>query len=105
MQIDITPLVQAIVTLIGIVITMYVIPMLRLKLSIEEQERINEWVRIAVYAAEQLGGKTPGNGENKKNYVVSTIRDLAAKHGLEIDMLELDAIIEATVLEMNKGLF
>lgn len=89
-----------ILTIIGLVITYYVVPILRSKVSDEKLSIIEMWVNIAVAAAEQMqvAGLLP-NDMQKKDYVLQFIRD----KGITITDEELDALIEAAVYEINKA--
>ena len=99
MILDLTPIVQALAALIGVVFTMVVIPYIRKKTNKEEQIQINEWIKIAVKAAEQIY-KGSGRGEEKKKYVL----DWLANHNIKIDEDAIDAMIESAVYEINNGL-
>ena len=88
-----------VLTIIGLVVTYYVIPILRRKVSDEKLSIVEMWVNIAVAAAEQMqvAGLLP-DGQEKKTYVLQFIRD----KGITITDEELDALIEAAVYEINK---
>lgn len=99
-MIDFTPVLQAIVGLCAAIITTFVVPYIKSKTTKEQQTQINEWVRIAVAAAEQVY-EGPGKGDQKKAYVLTWL----ANHGIAIDEDRLDAMIEAAVYELtNNGL-
>ena len=99
-MIDITPIIQAVITLIGVVLTSLVVPLIRSKTTAAQQEEINGWVRVAVAAAEQLY-KGQGRGPEKLAYV----RDWLAKQGITMDTDKLESMIEAAVYELtNSGL-
>jgi LL-H family phage holin len=89
-----------VLTIIGLIITYYVIPILRSKVSDEKLSIVEMWVNIAVAAAEQMkvAGLLP-DGQEKKEYVLQFIRD----KGITITDEELDALIEAAVYEINKA--
>ncbi|MBQ2994188.1 MAG: holin [Peptococcaceae bacterium] len=95
---DITPLCMAVMALAAVVITLYLVPWIKSKTTKEQRESINALVKIAVQAAEQIFAGA-GRGEEKKAYVM----DFLAKKNLKIDMAELDKLIEAAVLAVNKG--
>lgn len=97
-MIDITPLCMAVMALAAVVITLYLVPWIKSKTTKEQRESINALVKIAVQAAEQIFAGA-GRGEEKKAYVM----DFLAKKNLKIDMAELDKLIEAAVLAVNKG--
>ena len=51
---DITPIVKAIITLLCAIITVVVVPYIKSKTTATQQKKINEWIKIAVAAAEQI---------------------------------------------------
>ena len=99
MQFNITPVVEAVAALIAAVVTAFVVPYIKSRTTTNQQQQINAWVRIAVTAAEQIYAGS-GRGEEKKAYVIDWLR----KHGVNVDESKLDALIEAAVFELNKGL-
>ena len=100
-MIDATYLITAVCSLIGVIITYYLIPYLKSKTSKETQEVINNWVKIAVTAAEQIYTGV-GRGEEKKQYVIAWLNE----HGIQFDESRIDAMIEAAVYELtNNGIF
>lgn len=99
MQFDITTIVEAVAALIAAIITAFVVPCIKSRTTTNQQQQINVWVRIAVTAAEQIYTGS-GRGEEKKAYVIDWLR----KHGVTVDESKLDALIEAAVFELNKGL-
>ena len=95
---DITVIVEAVIALIAAVITAVIIPYVKAKTTTQEQQEISAWVKIAVTAAEQIY-RGSGRGEEKKDYVLSWLYD----HGVYVDEGRIDAMIEATVYELNIG--
>lgn len=98
-MIDITPIIEAVFALIGVVITVIVIPYIKSKTTTAEQQEINAWVKIAVAAAEQIY-KGSGRGDEKKQYVLNWLKE----HGITVDEGAIDALIEAAVYELNNGI-
>lgn len=96
---DITPIIEAVAALIGVIITCVLIPYIKSKTTTEQQKEINAWVKIAVSAAEQLFTGS-GRGEEKKAYVIAWLKE----RGITVDEAELDALIEAAVYELEHGL-
>lgn len=94
---DITPIVEAVVALIGVVITCIVIPYVRSKTTAQQREELNAWIKIAVAAAEQIY-QGAGRGEEKKQYVLDWLED----HNITVDEDRIDALIEAAVYELTK---
>ena len=100
MNIDITPIIEALRDLFAVVVIAVLIPWIKSKTTTEQQKEINEWVKIAVTAAEQIY-KGHDRGEEKKAYVIEWLRE----HGITVDADKLDAMIEAAVYELtNNGL-
>lgn len=95
MKIDYTELIQALIALVSVIITTFLIPLLKKKLSAEKLEELKKWVSIAVNAAEQLyGSKT---GQQKKDYVISFLHS----KGIVFDIDEVTAMIEAEVYKLT----
>lgn len=98
MQFDITPIIKALYALIVAILTAFVIPYIRSKTTAQQQAEINEWVKIAVNAAEQIFTGS-GRGREKKNYVLAFL----AAHDMVVDEDAVDALIEAAVYEIKNG--
>lgn len=94
MTIDLTQIILAVITLIGALITRYLIPWLKAKMDERQYDVFNGLVQVGVFAAEQLYGAM--HGEEKKQYVI----DLLKENGYEVDSMAVDALIEATVREL-----
>lgn len=97
MNINITPIVEAVILLLSTIITIVIIPLIRRKVSSEKLAEIEKWVRIAVGAADQLLKGVDPDGSKRKAYVL----DFLASLGLTIEPDRLDAMIEAEVLKIN----
>lgn len=95
MNIDITPIIEAVVALIAALITAFVVPWIKEKISKEKLEKIKMWVEVAVEAAEQLY-KGSGRGAEKKAYVI----DFLNSKGYTIDPQSLENLIEAAVFNL-----
>lgn len=94
-MIDLTPIMEAIISLVVAVITAFVIPWLKGKIDADKLEQIKLWVTVAVEAAEQLY-KGSGRGEEKKAYVVQFLQE----KGFTLDPDSLDKLIEAAVFNL-----
>lgn len=95
---DITPIIEAVVALVAVLITTVVIPYVKARTSSQQQQEINEWVKIAVAAAEQMY-VGQNRGVEKKRFVLNWLEE----HGVKVDMEHINAMIEAAVYELNKG--
>lgn len=95
-MIDITPLINALIAVAAVLVTVYLIPWLKSRTTATQREEINAWVKIGCAAAEQLYNS--GQINNRKAYVLQFL----AQKKLKVNMDELDKMIEAAVLEINK---
>lgn len=92
---DFTPIFEAIITIISLVLTGIVIPYVRQKIGEEKAENLKKWVSVGVKAAEQIyGSKT---GQEKKEYVVSFLKS----KGITFDIDEVSALIESEVYKLT----
>ena len=98
MMFDITPIVEAVLALVAVVITSIIIPYIKKKTSVEQQKEIAGWVKIAVMAAEQIYVGI-GRGSEKKQYVLAWL----AERNITVDGNEIDALIESAVFELNNS--
>ena len=93
---DLTPIVNAVITLIAAIVTTFLIPWIKSKIDAAKLAQIVEWVGIAVRAAEQIYNES-GMGEKKKQYVL----DFLADKGFTLDPNSINAMIEASVKNLN----
>lgn len=98
-MVDLTFIARAVVTLLALLISTFLIPFIKTKISADKLEKLLAYVRIGVFAAEQIFRET-GMGAKKKEYVANYLASL----GYTLDQDELDALIESTVLEMKNEL-
>lgn len=99
-MIDLTPIINALITLVGLLLTTFLIPYIRLKVSTEKLEQVKKWTSVGVKAAEMIYNES-GMGEAKKKYV----RKFLESKGYKLDIETVDALIEATVREMQQEAF
>lgn len=97
MNVDFTPLFEALISLTVALVTIFLLPWLRKKYGTEKTNEILRWVGIFVRAAEQVYNES-GMGEKKKEYVLTRLKE----KGFTVDVEELDSMIEAAVLELNR---
>lgn len=95
MTIDLTQIILAILTLVGTVITRYLIPWLKQKTSERQFEALKILARTGVYAAEQIFSTE--QWKEKKEYVVNLLEE----NGYSVDSNSVDALIEAMVRELR----
>lgn len=70
-KIDLTPLIQAVIIVLSLIITYKVVPYLKSKLSESNYKYLKSVVETLVFAAEQLYGA--GEGDKKLDYVLSKL--------------------------------
>ena len=97
--INITPIVEAVVTLICVVASMFLIPFLKTKCDVEQIMKIESIVVTCVRAAEQIGKTLELDGQSKKEMVVSWLES----KGIVFDE-DINAFIEQAVYNMNNEL-
>jgi hypothetical protein len=87
-KVDLTPLLQAVLSLCASLITMFLIPWIRSKYTAEQRQRIAAVYQTLVYAAEKMYGA--GEGAKKFQWVVD---QLEAK-GLSVDRATIEAEVQ-----------
>lgn len=100
MTIDITQIAVAIIGVLGTIITAFVIPLIRSRLNESQQAKLQQWIQIAVSAAEQLSKTGVISKNGRKEYVLNFLES----HGFTIDLDEIDAMIEAAVYDLPSKL-
>lgn len=95
MNFDVTDIIEAVIVLISALITTFLLPYIKQKLSDEKRQKLIFWIETAVKAAEQLyGSKT---GQQKKEYVVAFL----LSKGIVADIDEVTALIESEVYKLT----
>lgn len=95
-NIDITQLANALIALLCVVITTFLIPWIKSKANNEQLNSLTKWVEIAVNAAEQIY-RGPGKGDEKLKYVVEFLNS----KGLTVDDNSIKTAIEAAVRQIS----
>ena len=103
-NIDITPIITAIITIIFFVVNIYLIPFLKTKLTAAQRARIKAYIDAGVKAAEVLFPSTDGEkmGKAKLEYVAAYLK----KRGIVFDVDDIyddtRIMIESAVSEFTK---
>ena len=97
MNFDVTDIIEAVLVLISALITTFLLPYLKQKLSDEKRQKLIFWIETAVKAAEQLYGSKAG--QQKKDYVVAFL----LSKGIVADIDEVTALIESEVYKLTKA--
>jgi hypothetical protein len=95
-MINLTPIFQAIISLIAALIAYRLIPYIKAHTSEKQQALLQSAIEIAVYAAEQIYGA--GHGEEKLEYASIWLQD----RGYHVDRSEIEACVY-NALNWNKG--
>lgn len=91
----ITELTKAVVTVILILVSAYVIPWLKNKVGEDKYATIVEYAEIVVRSAEKI--YTPDEWERKKTYAVHLLNKKIESMGITLSESEVNAIIEGAV--------
>lgn len=86
-----------VLSIVSVLVTGVLVPLLKQKYGKEKVLSVVEAVDIAVKAAEQIYKET-GQGNLKKQYVLMRLNE----QGFKVTEKELDDMIEASVLELNR---
>ena len=95
-NIDWSPLFNGLIALAGVILTVYIIPLLKQSLSSKQLENVRLAVNTSVRAAEMLFSTEQGAA--KKKWVL----DYLASQNIVVDEKQLNALIEEAVYELNK---
>ena len=87
MNIDLTPIFQAIIALLAALVTYKLVPWIKARTTESQQALLSATVRTLVYAAEQLYGA--GKGAEKLDYVIAELE----KRGSPADRAEIEAAV------------
>ncbi len=92
----------SVITILSALITTFVIPYIKSKISQQNLDKLIEYTKIAVRCAEQI--YTPEQWKEKKQYVMDYLLDLVNnKLNINITENELDVIVEGIVNEIKHG--
>ena len=92
---------NAVVTVICLVITGILIPLIKAKIGQEKFNQIRQYTEIAVRSAEQL--YTPEEWKEKKQYVYDYILRKVNELGIGLDEADIDLIVEGIVNQVKHG--
>lgn len=106
-NIDITPIIEAVIGLIITIISVIVIPKFKIWISNNLSEKQIEIAKIiiqsAVQAAEQIYARSEKAGSSKKKFVMEYAKSKLAEMGLTINEKELEVYLEQAVLELKES--
>lgn len=90
---------EFVIALIIIIVSRYLIPLIKNRIGDDQFAKVTGWVKFAVLKAEQV--LTAETGEQKKEYVISFIDEVLKENKINITAEQLDVLIESAVKEMN----
>lgn len=100
MTIDITEIVIALIGLLSVIITSVIVPWIKSKTTVNQQEFIRTMVTVAVYAAQQLFN----TDDEKKAYALKEVADALAAHNIKLSTSEISTYIEGVLKNIKTEL-
>ena len=106
-NIDITPIIEAVIGLIITIISVIVIPKFKVWINNNLSEKHIEIAKIiiqsCVQAAEQIYANSEKAGSSKKKFVMEYAKNKLAEIGITIDEKEIEVYLEQSVLELKES--
>ena len=106
-NINITPILEGVISLVVAILSIVVIPKIKVwlnsKLTSSQIETIKIIVKSAVEAAEQIYANSSKSGASKKQFVLEYVQKKLDKLGLSVDIKEIEVYLEQAVLEMKNS--
>ena len=106
-NINITPIIEAVIGLIITIVSVIVIPKFKVWISNNLSEKQIEIAKVVisscVQAAEQIYANSEKAGSSKKKYVMEYAKKKLAEIGLTIDEKEIEVYLEQAVLELKES--
>lgn len=93
-------IILSIISLMGLVLTGIVIPLIKEKIGNEKLAKYEEWTALAVQSSEMLFSEK-GMGKEKKAYVVDFLNKMFNKNKVVITEEQIEILIEAAVKQMK----
>jgi len=97
-MIDLTPIINAVIAILGAVATCYIVPWIKEHTTAKERENLLFWAEIAVKSAQQLYYQLDGRARKEH------AREILRQHGFDVDDPSVDAALEAEVLKLHQAL-
>ena len=98
--VDITPIIEIVITLLRTIVTIVVVPWLKSKLDSNQWNNLNEYAVVFVKTAEMIFRGT-NLGKDKKKWVIEKLTAIAEEHHLKFSADAIEAAIENAVKNMN----
>lgn len=94
-------LILAIIPVLSIILTSFIIPYFKEQIGNEKLNKYQEWVAMAVKAAEMIFTES-GKGAEKKAYVVQFLTEQFNKNKVVITEEQMNILIESAVKQMKE---
>lgn len=95
-MVDLTQIIIAVLTLVASLISAFLVPYIKSKVTTEQLKTIEYWVKVAVGAAE-MKFKGSGRGAEKKKHVL----DFLESKGFKLNTEEIDNMLEDAVFKIQ----
>lgn len=99
-NINLTPIIVALIGVLGTVITTVLIPWLKSKTTKQQWDTVTAWTVTAVQAVEVIC-KGAGKGAEKKQAVLDYINKKCEENNIELDPASIDFAIEQAWADMT----
>lgn len=90
---------KVVVMFAALVVTRYLIPLIREKIGADKMKQIEQWAKNAVLMAQQVHWSRPG--EDRKAIVTGFLKGILTARNISLSDEQLDILIEAAVKEMK----
>lgn len=90
---------KVVVMITALIVTRYLVPMLKAKLDTEKLELVKLWVNQAVLKAQQV--MQSESGSERKTAVMQFLQEILVANNISISDEQLDTLIEAAVKQMK----
>ncbi len=94
-------IILTLIPLIGAIITGYIIPYIKTKISSAKLDEASKWITKAAEAAEMLFN-APKSGEEKREYVIAFIDKMFNSKKEFITEEQIRVLLEAALKQMNR---
>ena len=95
-------LILAIIPVLGVILTSFIIPYFKEQIGNEKLNKYQEWVSMSVMAAEMIFTGS-GMGTEKKEYVVKFLTEQFNKNKVVITEEQMNILIESAVKQMKEN--
>lgn len=99
--IDITPIIEAVIALAATVITVFLIPWIKSKITETQWNNLTKWADTLVQAYENIIHGTTGLGAERREKVMEELQKFCNQHGYKFEEKDLRAALESAVKVMH----